>query len=93
MRTMGGSNKGLGGAPLRDDPDSTINPLGIETNMPQNRKNLGRVFGEEFLAEATSKEKQLAPILKLIQDRNWSKLKDVSPCIHSLKRDLSVTPS
>ena len=61
--------------------------------MPQYHKSLGCVFGEEFLAEATSEDKQLAPIIDLFQDRSWSKLKDANPYFYSLKRDLSVTPS
>ena len=68
-QTEGTSNKGLGRAPPRDDPNITIYPLGKETNMPQYRKNLCQVFGEEFLAEATQRDKQLAPIIKLIRDR------------------------
>ena len=51
------------------------------------------MFGEEFLAEATQKDKQLAPINKLIRDRDWNTLKTVSPYLYSHKRDLSVTPS
>ena len=40
-------------------------PWENETNMPQYRKNLCRKFGEEFLATATQRDKQLAPIIKL----------------------------
>ena len=61
--------------------------------MPQYRKNLCQVFGEEFLAEATPKDKQLAPIIILIRDRDWNTLKTVSPYFYSLKRVLSVTSS
>ena len=62
-QTEGTSNKRLGRAPLRDFPNITIYPLGKETNMPQYSKNLCQVFGEEFLAEATQRDKQLAPLL------------------------------
>ena len=68
-QTEGSSNKGLGRATLRDDPDTILYPLGIETDMPQYRKNLSGVFGEEFLAEATNKDKQLAPIITHYQAR------------------------
>ena len=61
--------------------------------MPQYRKNLCQVFGEEFLAEATQKDKNMAPIIKIIKERDWETLKRVSPYFYSLKRDLSVTPS
>ena len=61
--------------------------------MPQYRKNLCRVFGEEFLAEATQKEKIMSPIIKLIKEKDWETLKQVSPYFYSLKRDLAVTPT
>ena len=61
--------------------------------MPQYRKNLSQVFGEEFVAEATQKDRQMAPIIKLIRDKDWETLKKVSPYFYSLKRDLSITPS
>ena len=38
--------------------------------MPQYRKNLCQVFREELLAEATQRDKQLAPIIKLIRDQD-----------------------
>ena len=60
--------------------------------MPQYRKKLSQVFGEEFVAEATQKDRQLAPIIKLIRDKDWETLKKVSPYLYSLKRDLSITP-
>ena len=61
--------------------------------MPQYRKNLSQVFGEEFVAEATRKDRQMAPIIKLIRDKDWETLKKVIPYFYSLKRDLSITPS
>ena len=61
--------------------------------MPQYRKNLSQVFGEEFVAEATQKGRQMAPIIKPIRDKDWETLKNVSPYFYSLKRDLSITPS
>ena len=61
--------------------------------MPEYRKNLCQVFGEEFPAEATQRDKQLAPIIKPISDRDWNTLKSVSPYFYSLKPYLSVTPS
>ena len=61
--------------------------------MTEYRKHLSQVFGEEFLAEATKKDKQLAPLIKLIGDRDWNTMKTVNPYFYSLKRDLSVTPS
>ena len=65
------SNKGRGRSPIRPDPSNPIFPLSSATNMPQYRKNLVQVFGEEFLDEATGRDKMMAPIIKLIRDRNW----------------------
>ena len=61
--------------------------------MPKYRKNVSQVFGEESLAEVAQKDKQFAPIIKLVQYRNWSTLKNVSPYFYSFKQDLAVTPS
>ena len=91
--TEGTSNKGMGRTPLRSDPNISIYPLGNQANMPEYRKHLSQVFGEEFLAEATKKDKQLAPLIKLIEDRDWNTMKTINPYFYSLKRDLSVTPS
>ena len=55
-QTEGSSNKYLGRASFREDPDAIIYPLGNEKKMPQYRKNFSQVFGEEFLAKATQKE-------------------------------------
>ena len=61
-QTEGTSNKGMGRTPLRSDPNISIYPLGNQANMSEYRKHLIQVFGEEFLAEATKKDKQLAPL-------------------------------
>ena len=78
------SNKGLGRAALGPDPLNPIYPLSNAASQ---------VFGEEFVAEATQKDRQLAPIINLIKDKDWDTLKRVSPYFYSLKRDLSITPS
>ena len=87
------TNKGLGRAAIRPDPQNPIYPLANTANMPQYRKNLSQVFGEEFVAEATQNDRQMAPIIKLIRDKDWETLKKASPYFYSLKRDLSITPS
>ena len=92
-QTEGTSNKGMGRTPLRSDPEISTYHLGNQTNKPEYRKNLAQVFGEEFLAEAMLKDKQLAPLIKLIRDRDWNTMKTVNPYFYSFKRDLSVTPS
>ena len=92
-QTEGTSNKGMGRTPFKSDPNFSIYPLGNQANMPEYRKNLSQVFGEEFLAEATKKSKQLAPLIKLIEDRDWNTMKTINPYFYSFKRDLSVTPS
>ena len=59
----------MGRTPFRSDPEISIYPLGNQANMREYRKNLAQVFGEEFLAEATLKDKQLAPLIKIIRER------------------------
>ena len=87
------TNKGLGRAAIRPDPQNPIYPLAKTANMPQYRKNLSQVFGEELVAEATQKEGQMAPIIKIIRDMDCETLKKVISYFYSLKRDLSITPS
>ena len=62
-QTEDSSNKGQGRSPIRPDPSNPIFPLSNATNMPQNRKNLAQVFGEEFVAKATTKDKKWRPLL------------------------------
>ena len=87
------NNKGLGRSALRRNPNDQIYPLSIAADMPQYRKNWFQVFGEEFLAEATQKDQQMASIINLIKDKDWETLKRVSAYFHPLKRDLEVTPN
>ena len=87
------TNKGLGRAALTPNQTDPIYPLSNAVDMPQYQKKLCQVFGKEFLAEATPKDKQMATIIKLIKDKDWKTLKRVSPYLYSLKRDLAVTTS
>ena len=45
------NNRGLGRSAIRPDPRNPIYPLSNTIDMPQYRKNLNQVFGEEFLAK------------------------------------------
>ena len=92
-QTEDNTNKGLGWSAIRPEPLNRIYPLSNTANMPQYRKNFSQVFEEEFVAEATQKDWQMTPIIKLIRDKDWETLKKVSPFLYSLKRDLSITPS
>ena len=86
------SNKDLGRKALRTNADPMF-PLSNTIDMPQYRKNCCQVFGKEFIAEATQKDKNMAPIIKLIKEKDWETLKRASPYFFSLKRDLAVTPT
>ena len=92
-QTEDNTNKGLGRSAIRPDPLNPIYPLSNTANMPQYRKNLSQMFGEKFVCEATQKDRQINPIIKLIRDKDWETLRKVSPYFYSLKRDLSITPS
>ena len=87
------SNKGSGRSPMRPDPNNPTFPLSNTRDIPKYRKNLAQVFGEVFLAEATAKAITMAPIIKIIRERDWETLKRTSPYFYSFKRDLSITPS
>ena len=59
--------------------------------MPDYRKHLSKVFGEEFLEEATKQDRSLKPILKMVREKDWDSLKQTNKYFHSLRKDLSVT--
>ena len=59
----------------------------------QNCKHLARVFGEEFLAEATTQDRTLTPIIKMIKDKDWEVLRKTNKYFYSLRKDLAITES
>ena len=61
--------------------------------FPNYLKNLHKILGEEFIAEAKRSDPQSRSLLQIIQDKDWTTLKHFSRYWHSLKRDLGVTPS
>ena len=58
--------------------------------MPDYRKHLAKVFGEEFLEEATKQDRSLTPIIKMIRDRHGGSLNKTNKYFHSLRKDLAV---
>ena len=92
-QTEDSSNKGQCRSPMRPDPSYPIFPLSNSTDIPQYRKNPAQVFGEEFVAEATARDKTMAPIIQPKIERDWETLKRTSSYFYSLKRDLSITTS
>ena len=58
---------------------------------PDYRKNLIRVFNEEFLAKHSKKD--LVPIIDMVNKQDWLSLKQTNPIFHKIRRDLSVTPT
>ena len=65
----------------------------LKTKPPNYRLNLSRVFGEEFLAEATLKDRNLQAIIRSVKSHNWEELKLVSKYYYNLRNDLSVARS
>ena len=69
-------NTGKGREPLQPELHPAILPLSNNpANMPDCRKQLAKVFGEEFLAEATKQDKSLTPVIRMIKDSDWESLK------------------
>ena len=62
-------------------------------DFPTYHKNLHKVLGEKFIAEATRADPQSRSLLQIIQDKDWTILKHFSRYWQSLKRDLGVSPS
>ena len=62
-------NTQKGREPLQPELHPEIFPLSNNpANMPDYRKQLAKVFGEEFLAEATKQDKSLTPVIRMIKD-------------------------
>ena len=74
------SNLGQGREPIDENKHAPLFEFENET-APNYRLNLSRVFGEEFLAEATLKDKNLQNIIRLVKNHNWDQLKQVSDII------------
>ena len=61
--------------------------------LPDYLKNLYKVFGEDFIAEATKADTQSRSLYQIIEDKDWNTLKLFSRYWHSLKRNLGTTQS
>ena len=83
------SNIGQGREPIDETKHAHLFELENET-APNYRLNLSRVFGEEVLAEATLKDKNLQAIIRSVKAHNWEQLKVVSKYYFNLRNDLSV---
>ena len=68
--------------------------LDIDYNKsPDYLKHLYKVFGENFIAEATRSDPQNKNLLQIIEQKNKDTLKHYSRYWQSLNRDLSTTPT
>ena len=85
------SNKGKGITPIQNEKHEELFTAIDDLPTPEYRKNLMRVFNEEFLAENFKKD--LGPILDLVIKQDWLSLKQTKPIFHKIRRDLSVTLS
>ena len=86
------SNIGQGRDPINENKHAPLFEFEQEI-APNYRRNLARVFGEEFLAEATLKDKNLQAIIRLVKNHNWEQLKSVSKYYYNLRNDLAVARS
>ena len=87
------SNIGQGRQPLEEKEEFNPIPELDYQNTPNYLKQLHRVFGENFIAEATRNNPHSKNLPQIIEDKNWDSLKHFSRYWHSLKRDLSTTPA
>ena len=90
-QTYPDSNKGKGLTVLNPDKHAELFTAIDNTPTPEYRRNLMRVFNEEFIAENSKKD--LGPIIDLVEKQDWLTLKKANPLFHKIYRDLSVTPS
>ena len=63
-------NTGKGRDPIQPELHPQIFPLSNSETIPDYRKHLSQVFGEEFLAEATRQDRTLTPIKKMIKEKD-----------------------
>ena len=85
---------GKGREPIQTNLHPQIFPLSNHPErMPDYRKHLSKVFGEEFLAEAAKQDRSLTPIIKMIRERDWESLKKTNKYFHSLRKSLAVMDS
>ena len=68
-------NTGKGRDPIQPELHPQIFPLSNSETIPDYRKHLSQVFGEEFLAEATRQDRTLTPIMKMIKEKDWEALR------------------
>ena len=71
------SNVGQGRLRIDETKDSPLFEIETET-PPHYRRNLSRVFGEDFLKEAALKDKTRQAIIKFVKARKWEELKQFS---------------
>ena len=70
-QTEDSDNIGRRREPIQPKLHPQIFPLSSNSErMPDYRKHLSRVFGEELLAEATKQDRTLTPIIKMIKDKD-----------------------
>ena len=93
-QTEDSDNIGRGREPIQTELHPQVFPLSsISERMPDYRKHLSRVFGEEFLAETTKQDRTLTPIIKIIKDKDCEALRKSNKYFYSLRKDLAVTNS
>ena len=93
-QTEDSDNIGRGRDPIQAELHPQIFPLSSNSErMPDYRKHLSRVFGEEFLAEATKQDRTLTPIIRMIKDKDWEALRKSNKYFYLLRKDLAVTNS
>ena len=71
-------NLGQGRQPLEEKEEFNPIPELDYENTPNYLKQLHRVFGENFIAEATRNDPHSKNLLQIIEDKNWDSLKHLA---------------
>ena len=89
------TNVGQGRDPIDETKHAPLFEFENETPPPPTdyRRNLSRVFGEEFLAVATLRDKNLQTIIRFVKAHKWEELKQFSKFYYSLRNYLAVAQS
>ena len=88
-QTDADSNKGEGITAIQNEKHEHLFTAIDDLPTQDYRKNVMRVFNEEFLAEHSKQD--LGPIIDMVNKHDWLSLKQTNPIFHKVRRNLSVT--
>ena len=84
------TNNGKGITPIQNEKHDELFTAIDDLPTPDYRKNLMRVFNEEFLAE--NSKIGLGPITDIVNKQDWLSLKQTNPLFHKIRKFDAIYP-